>query len=90
MSKVFTHLLFKDKQLVKLATLFFLCVHIAIVAADLGLSNGPVVHVDVQCSGTEMTLSECLSDEETGLASLITDPTYCSKYAGVICNGKHV
>ena len=70
---------------------FFPCA-IASVAADFGRSDGLVHHVEVQCSGTEMALSECLGDGESGsglsLVPVNTDPEYCSNHAGVICEGK--
>ena len=41
-----------------------------------------------------MTLSECLSDGESGsglsLVPAITDSKYCSSHAGVICEGEHL
>ena len=61
------------------------------IPADFGLSNGLVHNVDVQCSGAEMSLSECLSDSDSGSGKLLvpvsTDPRHCSNHAGVICEG---
>ena len=69
--------------------IFFFPCAIAAVAADFGLNDGLVHHVEVQCTGTEMTLSECLGDDESGLIPVNTDQ-YCSNHAGVICEGKHL